>query len=414
MNELWPIPSAEALEIVRQVAIELRPQADKLIEEVVTSGRQTTQDPAWAEGTALADLDLEITRTNIERWLTGNIETPGRRITPPRTEALSKYASDLVLRGFTADDIGPWRSAQSVVWSWWLRACLKRATHQDVLQEVIEVSAASITTFTDDAMAALSASVQASQSDLAARTPLQRQATVQLLLDGAPLERKRAEAELSYALTGDHIAGVVWAESVESAPSFELVGEQLMRVVGAHHRLTLLAGLTTAWIWLPTSHLPTVESLREAVSPAPGTHLALGNPAKDLLGFRRSHMDAMAVKRLLLRLGSSADIVRFQDVRLLTMLSEEEETRRFVEDTLGDLAHASQDLRVVVRTFIREQFNASRTAELLFAHRNTIDRRLARAAALLPRPLTENASEVDIALLFVELTKDGPRSTKAG
>ena len=416
MDELWPVPSHAALEFVRTIAIELRPQADDLLTDILRATRSATTDPAWAEGTALADLDFEITRANTERWLTGNIETPGHRISPPQLPELDKYARDLVLRGFTADDISSWRSAQSIIWSWWLDACFRRTSDDDreVLQAAIEVSGASLTTYIDDAIAAVRAAVQSAQSDVSARTPLQRQATVHLLLDGAPLERKRAEAELSYALTGDHIAGIMWADSAELAPSFELVGEHLMRAVGVRRRLNLLAGLTTAWIWLPASRLPDVDTLRSVVSEHPGTHLALGNPGRDLLGFRQSHLDAVGVRRLLQRLGSSADVVRYQDVRLLTLLTDEVETQRFVDDTLGELAKAPQDLRLVVRTFVREQFNASRTAELLFAHRNTIDRRLARASALLPRPLTENASDVSAALLYVELTRDGPGSTKAG
>jgi DNA-binding PucR family transcriptional regulator len=52
----------------------------------------------------------------------------------------------------------------------------------------------------------------------------------------------------------------------------------------------------------------------------------------------------------------------------------------------------------VVRTYIREQCNASRTAERLYTHRNTVLRRLARADELLPRPLAEDVIGVGAAL----------------
>ena len=46
------------------------------------------------------------------------------------------------------------------------------------------------------------------------------------------------------------------------------------------------------------------------------------------------------------------------------------------------------------------------TFDLLFAHRNTIDRRLARAKTLLPRPLSEDPASVAAALMLVELRED--------
>lgn len=51
-----------------------------------------------------------------------------------------------------------------------------------------------------------------------------------------------------------------------------------------------------------------------------------------------------------------------------------------------------------VRTYVQEQCNSSRTAELPYTHRNTVLRRLARADELLPRPLGENGVALAAAL----------------
>ena len=45
------------------------------------------------------------------------------------------------------------------------------------------------------------------------------------------------------------------------------------------------------------------------------------------------------------------------------------------------------ELVVALRTYIREQFSASRAARALFTHRNTVLNRLGRATELLPAPL---------------------------
>ncbi|MFJ9614097.1 helix-turn-helix domain-containing protein [Streptomyces noursei] len=79
---------------------------------------------------------------------------------------------------------------------------------------------------------------------------------------------------------------------------------------------------------------------------------------------------------------------------------------QFVSTTLGELSTADPVLRHTVSTFLNVGFNVSHTAEKLFAHRNTIDRRLARARALLPRPLEQDAVSVAAALMLVELRQD--------
>ena len=79
-------------------------------------------------------------------------------------------------------------------------------------------------------------------------------------------------------------------------------------------------------------------------------------------------------------------------------MSSAEDTAAFVDDTLGEFAHAEAALLDTVRTWISLQCNTSRTAEALYTHRNTVIRRLARADDLLPRPLDESLLDVGVAL----------------
>ena len=85
------------------------------------------------------------------------------------------------------------------------------------------------------------------------------------------------------------------------------------------------------------------------------------------------------------------------------MAADMAQAEQFVVDTLGDLATADAVLRLTVLTYVQERFNGSSTAELLFTHRNTIERRLNRANQLLPRPLADNATSVVAALMFLQL-----------
>jgi DNA-binding PucR family transcriptional regulator len=119
----------------------------------------------------------------------------------------------------------------------------------------------------------------------------------------------------------------------------------------------------------------------------------------DLDGFRRSHLDAAAVQRMLTRVGSREQVAHYQDVHLVVLLtSDPAQADEFVNDTLGELRSAEPEILNTLRTYIAEQFNTSRTAERLYTHRNTVIRRLARAEELLPRPFADNVTPIAAAL----------------
>lgn len=131
--------------------------------------------------------------------------------------------------------------------------------------------------------------------------------------------------------------------------------------------------------------------------------VAIGRPGHDVVGFRRSHLDAAAAQRMMTRLASPQRIARYQDVQLVDVLTAEPvRADGYVTDVLGDLATAAQEIHDAVLTLVQERFNTSRTAERLHTHRNTVIRRLARADELLPRPLAENPVDVAAALQVLQ------------
>ena len=62
-----------------------------------------------------------------------------------------------------------------------------------------------------------------------------------------------------------------------------------------------------------------------------------------------------------------------------------------------------QQRAVVVLTYVDEGLNRTSTAERLYTHRNTIDRRLARIDELLPVPLVDSLIEVTTALRLLRV-----------
>lgn len=76
---------------------------------------------------------------------------------------------------------------------------------------------------------------------------------------------------------------------------------------------------------------------------------------------------------MMARLHSPQQLATFTDVQLSNLISQtREDSDDFINTTLGELAAASPALRHTVLTYIETGCNASRTAELLYTHRNTL------------------------------------------
>ncbi|MYR07286.1 PucR family transcriptional regulator [Gordonia sp. SID5947] len=392
----WPRPSARIRELLRRGAeIALNPP-DEWIDEMHSAAlggvRMSTvaDDPVLAEGARRTNL------ANMLHWAAANIHEPGRRVPVNLTADTLDTARDLVRRGLGESSLDSYRTAQSVAWRRWMDICFGLTDDPAELRELLELSSLSISTFIDDTVSAMSSRMEAERADLTRGTHAQRRETVALLLEGAPIPPARAQAQLGYRLSGPHTAAVIWSEAGSDAASdLEAVADTVTRATEQRERLTVVASAAALWIWLPTTVLPTIRTIREH----PRVRVAFGRPGNDFDGFRRSHFQALATQRLVAQLASPQQVARHEDVRLVALLTTDPTaTEEFLTDTLGELATADNDVIETVRTWISQQCNTSRTAEQLYAHRNTVIRRLARADELLPRPIAENLVDVAAAL----------------
>ncbi|WAC53592.1 PucR family transcriptional regulator [Gordonia sp. SL306] len=392
----WPRPSERIRELLRRGAETALNPPDEWIEEMHAAAlggvRMTTvaDDPVLAEGARRTNL------ANMLHWAAANIHEPGRRVSVNLTDDILDTARDLVRRGLGESSLDSFRTAQTVAWRRWMDICFGLTDDPAELRELLELSSLSISTFIDDTVAAMSARMEVERADLTRGTHAERRATVALLLEGAPIPASRAQTQLGYRLSGPHIAAVIWSDAGSGAAhDLEAVADAVTKATDHRERLTVVASAAALWIWLPTNSVPTIRT----ISDHPRVRVAFGRPGHDLDGFRRSHFQALATQRLVAQLASPQQVARHEDVRLVALLTTDPTTtEEFLTDTLGDLAVAEGDVIETVRTWIAEQCNTSRTAERLYAHRNTVIRRLARADELLPRPIGENLVDVAAAL----------------
>jgi DNA-binding PucR family transcriptional regulator len=268
-----------------------------------------------------------------------------------------------------------------------------------VLHELLDACSRSISAFIDATLAGIAAQIEVERDELTRGTHAERRETITLILDGAPIPRRRAEERLGYALTGAHTAAVIWSDDPDGdLAALDRAAEAFGQAAGGVRPLSVLASTATRWVWAPGSTVDT-EALTQSIGDMRDVRVAIGSTGDGVEAFRRSHFDALTTQQMMARLHSPQQIATFTDIQLVALLTADaDRAGAFVKHTLGDLESADTELQDTVRVFVNEQCNASRAAARLYLHRNTLLRRLARADELLPRPLTQSSVNVAVAL----------------
>ncbi len=355
----WEPPSERVRELIREGArIVLDPPAAWLeeLDAATLSGPQRSQ---IAEDPVLAAATRRANRSNLLAWASANVRRPGERVVANADEVPVAIARDLVRRGLNESALDSYRAGQNVALRRWIQICLSLTTDPDQLRELLDVSCRSISDFVDDTIASLTEVIR---------------------------------------LGGRQTAAVVWCdEPREDLAALDRAVELIGTCAGDTRPLSVLASAATRWVWVHGG--PDPARLREAVAADPQVRIAVGSTGEGLDGFRRSHLDALTVQRMLARLASPQQLATHDEVELVALLTADlDRADQFVHRVLGDLAGASPELTESVRGYIAEQCNVSRAAQRLYIHRNTLLRRLAQADRLLPRPLARDVVAVGTAL----------------
>lgn len=398
MEQNWPEPSERVKELIRRGAeVASNPPEEWLtgLQDATLTGvilYPIASDPALAALVRQSDTAVML------HWAAHNLVHPGRRV-PPNVDSADALAvaRDLVRRGLDLHGIDTYRKGLIAAWSLWMQLCFELTDDPDELRELLATSWASMSTYVDDTIDAITLRMAAEREQLTSGTNADRLAAVSLILEGAPIGRARAEQQLGYRLTGPHTAAVIWTGG--DAADLDAAAHALARHTGTSRPLTVVASASALWLWLPGTVVIDAGEVAKELADHPDVRVALGRPGDDLDGFRRSHLDAGTAQRLMTRLRSRRRVARYDDIALISLVtSDTTKADEFVRDTLGELLTADQETRDTVAAYVAEQFNTSRTAERLYTHRNTVIRRLTRADELLPRPLADNPTGVAVAL----------------
>jgi DNA-binding PucR family transcriptional regulator len=272
--------------------------------------------------------------------------------------------------------------------------------NQQELHDLLRVSSRSISAYVDATSAAIIEQMGLERGELLGGTSAERLETVTLVLGDSPIDLDRAALRLGYDFSRTHLAAIIWAvDPLAVGNDLERAATALAAAAGAQRALTVVASSAALWVWVAATTALATEQLEQSLAEMPPVRVALGTPAAGIDGFRRSHFQALATQRLLARLASGARLAHYASVRVVSLATQDErQAQDFVTETLGDLLDAAPTVRDTLRAYLQLQSNATRAAAALYTHRNTVVSRLAKAEALLPRPLDQSAFDVAVAL----------------
>ncbi len=218
------------------------------------------------------------------------------------------------------------------------------------------------------------------------------------VLRGDSLPLRGFASETGYTLAQTHLGVMAWSDVDADDPARQHELDLLLRrLATAVHSpappLITVVDRSTAWAWFGGARLESdaLARVEELVMAVPGVRVTIGEPGRDVGGFRRSHEQAAIARLVALSSPRYRDraVVSYSDpqVALVQLLTKDSTTTAtWVREVLGDYAAAGEHARVMretVAAYYATDKNAVRAAERLGVHRNTVRQRVDKFEATL-------------------------------
>ena len=231
------------------------------------------------------------------------------------------------------------------------------------------------------------------------RTPEQRRSElVRGLLANELADRKGLEYQLDDAWHLGMIATGVGAEAAAQGLLTAGIGREVLAIRCSEQNV---------WAWLGSTRVVTtaeVVRLASAILPD-GVEFAIGEPAQGVKGWRLTHRQAQAARRVAIR--RPQRITRYADVGLQAeLLRDEAMSSSLVHiwlSPLGEAKDGGTGLRKTLRAYLDAGCNAKTAAFELGVARHTVERHINEIEARLGRLPRTCVADLDIALRLDEL-----------
>ena len=315
---------------------------------------------------------------------------------------MAQYVRGLVSRGITLPVLlRSYRLGHAWFWDRWSQALHDRIDSLEDLLVAQEQSSAFMFAYVDRISDILVEDYGTERERIVRGAAQLRGETVRAILAGEPIDEEHAVQRLGYELRRHHVALRV-SSSASEVRGLERAAREAAVSLGPGEPLVIASGLASLDVWWG-SYEPVGTAALERYEPPEGVRIAFGVPARDVAGFRRSHVEAVQAAREAALAGDSATTVTsYRRVELVSLLASDlPRARRFVAAQLGPLASRSapvERLRETVLAFLGHGGSGTRAAKDLHVHQNTVTYRVKRAEELMGRRVSDDPVELTCAL----------------
>jgi hypothetical protein len=290
-----------------------------------------------------------------------------------------------------------YRAGHKAQWDAWYRLITEREAEPAARRALHEAGSAFFFAYADRMSAWYTREYTAERDRRLLGEERRRADLVRAVLEG---ESVGGEA-LGYSFAGEHVCVLSWGGSERPVASLR----NAARVVD-RRLLVAQPAEGTWWSWLGGDRRWGIEDLdglaselQESAEDA--ARYALGAPQTGLDGFRRTHEQAVAVRRLMQR-GGGDSMGRFDQIELELLCSHDPRgAAEFIDNQLGELlaeAPRARKLRATLASYLACDGNAASAAARLGVHGQTVANRLRAVEELTGRPLTGRHADLAVAL----------------
>ncbi|WP_406024216.1 helix-turn-helix domain-containing protein [Nocardioides sp. NBC_00850] len=358
----------------------------------------------------------------LESSVAGNVENilhslrhwiPVEKIEPP--SAAFEYARRLAQRGVPVNAlVRAYRLGQQHLLKEAYAECLRRHSAPDVQAAVYQ----RIVTVTFDYIDWISQRVVTVYETEHERWLTERNTArfgrIQDLISGATDDVDASESIIGHRLRVRHLGVVLWVHETgaqqDQLTRFNRAVSAVAEEFGSGSPLVVSRDRASAWAWIPVpdGFSPDPVVIRPLLDHAAGPPLpmiAFGRPHAGLAGFRQTHLEAVQAQRVaMIREDPSHPVTAFNEpgLNVAALLAQDvEQTRWWVQETLGDLARDDEQhvrLRETLLLFFRHDSSYTATAEAMVMHKNSVKYRVTSAEKILGRPIGDDRQALELAL----------------
>lgn len=237
---------------------------------------------------------------------------------------------------------------------------------------------------------------------------------IQDLISGATDDVDASESIIGHRLRVRHLGLVLWVHETgaqqDQLTRFNRAVSAVAEKFGSGSPLVVSRDRASAWAWIPVpdGFSPDPVVIRPLLDHAAGPPLpmiAFGRPHAGLAGFRQTHLEAVQAQRVaMIREDPSHPVTAFNEpgLNVAALLAQDvEQTRWWVQETLGDLARDDEQhvrLRETLLLFFRHDSSYTATAEAMVMHKNSVKYRVTSAEKILGRPIGDDRQALELAL----------------